>query len=327
MDYNLTPGINLDNRKIYFNIPSGTTISGSKVIIQTDNANNYIGENTTGGYYHYVEDGDEVVTYFYDSNTNLSNVVLPDGFGTIIEVDTTATLYEYITRKSHEKMYAHSEDFDKRETLDIDGIKAEVEEQARSYGVPIDSIFGFDGIPTDIPGGYELSNESFGGGLPTGGVCQFAGSTAPSGYLICDGSAISRTEYASLFGVIGTAYGVGDGSTTFNIPNIKSKTPVGLDSNDTDFNTLGNTGGEKTHTLTESEMPVHYHERIRALEGNQYLGKGTGSKTNVVGTTFNTGQYDYTDTTNNNYATGSAGGGLAHNNMQPFIVMNYIIKY
>ena len=76
---------------------------------------------------------------------------------------------------------------------------------------------------------------------PVGSISLFAGTTAPNGWLICDGSAVSRTTYANLFSVIGTTYGSGNGSTTFNIPNLKGKVPVGLDSSDTSFDTIGET--------------------------------------------------------------------------------------
>ena len=95
---------------------------------------------------------------------------------------------------------------------------------------------------------------------PVGAVMQFAGTASPdSTWLMCDGTAVSRTTYSGLFAVIGTAYGSGDGSTTFNLPNVSGRVPVGLDSGDTDFDALGETGGAKTHTLSSSEIPSHNH--------------------------------------------------------------------
>lgn len=82
--------------------------------------------------------------------------------------------------------------------------------------------------------------------IEIGTIVLFGGTNAPSGWLMCDGSAISRTTYSKLFDAIGTSFGEGDGSTTFNLPNYKGKVPVGLDPNDEDFNTLGKTGGSKT---------------------------------------------------------------------------------
>lgn len=77
---------------------------------------------------------------------------------------------------------------------------------------------------------------------PVGCICQYGGTTDPSGWLICDGRAISRTTFVSLFTVIGTAYGVGDGSTTFNIPDLRGRVAVGLGTNGT-VSTLGNNDG------------------------------------------------------------------------------------
>lgn len=94
---------------------------------------------------------------------------------------------------------------------------------------------------------------------PTGTLIPFAGAVAPSGWLMCEGQALSRTTYVNLYNVIGTKFGAGDGSTTFNVPNLKGKVVVGVDSTDSDFATLGSTGGAKEHTLTVSEMPTHTH--------------------------------------------------------------------
>ena len=100
-------------------------------------------------------------------------------------------------------------------------------------------------------------------GIPgiTGEIKIWTTGTAPTNWLICNGAAISRTTYANLFAVIGTVYGVGDGSTTFNIPNLKGKVVVGFNSAETEFDALGETGGAKTHTLTsaQSGVPAHTH--------------------------------------------------------------------
>lgn len=94
---------------------------------------------------------------------------------------------------------------------------------------------------------------------PTGVIQGYAGSAAPTGWLLCDGSAVSRATYADLFTLIGTTYGVGDGSTTFNLPDLKGRVPVGRNAADGSFDVLGESGGAKTHTLTSAEMPVHRH--------------------------------------------------------------------
>lgn len=88
--------------------------------------------------------------------------------------------------------------------------------------------------------------------VPVGTVISTALSATISGWLLCDGSNVSRTTYAGLFAAIGTTYGSGDGSTTFGIPNLKGRIPVGLDATQTEFDTLGETGGAKAHTHTNS---------------------------------------------------------------------------
>jgi microcystin-dependent protein len=108
--------------------------------------------------------------------------------------------------------------------------------------------------------------------VPAGVIHQYAGAAAPDGYLLCDGSAISRTDYANLFAAIGTTYGVGDGSTTFAIPDFRGRVPAGQDDmggsaasrltsggSGVDGATLGAVGGAETHTMAESEMPSHTH--------------------------------------------------------------------
>lgn len=153
--------------------------------------------------------------------------------------------------------------------------------------------------------------------LPIGAVVSYAGLNAPTGWLICDGRAISRTTYANLFAIIGTQYGAGDGDTTFNIPNLKGKVVVGLDGNDTDFNTIGKTGGEKTHTLTIDEMPSHNHFLYDAAGGSVQFPAYTAKDNGTTGAT-----------TTNGYAslTGISGSSQPHNNLQPYQVQNYIIK-
>lgn len=147
--------------------------------------------------------------------------------------------------------------------------------------------------------------------VPTGAVLPYAAATAPANFLLCDGTEVSRSTYSTLFSIISTTYGVGDGSTTFTLPDLQGVIPVGRDSGQTEFDTLGETGGAKTHTLITAEMPAHTHATDSRLNG------GTGSNANIAGSG---------SATNGTIDTSSTGGGGAHNNLQPYIVLNYIIK-
>ena len=143
--------------------------------------------------------------------------------------------------------------------------------------------------------------------LPIGSMIPYGKATAPTNWLICDGSVVSRTTYAELFAVIGTSYGAGDGSTTFNLPNKKGKVSVGLDTNDTDFNTIGKTGGSK-------ELQAHSHA-LSGSGGNMYY--TSGSSANWV--YFPVSEMTYPPETKTS-GTGNSG------NLQPYEVDNWIIK-
>jgi microcystin-dependent protein len=147
-----------------------------------------------------------------------------------------------------------------------------------------------------------------GGGPPAGAVQHFATATAPAGWLVCDGSAVSRTTYAALFAAIGATFGAGDGAATFNLPNLKGRTIVGRDSGQTEFDALGETGGEKTHVLTIAEMPAHDHTYTKNMD-------------TAIGAA-GSGAWRASTSTN----TGSTGGGTAHNNLQPYMALTVCIK-
>ncbi len=248
----------------------------------------------------------------------------------------------------------------------------------------------------------EINNNT-----PVGVIHEYAGVQAPQGYLFCKGQAVNRNTYADLFHVIGTTYGAGDGSTTFNLPNLCGRIPVGIDDADVEFNALGKQGGSKTHTLTAEQMPAHTHIQnahthgvsatsqsggahthsassnstgahthtlsgtaasagshkhnisynmgsnvasdggafCKAYKTGQWSGAAleAGAHTHTIsGTAASSGAHSHTVTVYSNGAhtheievsmngatatNQNAGGGKAHNNMQPYTVMNYIIKY
>lgn len=151
--------------------------------------------------------------------------------------------------------------------------------------------------------------------LPIGAVIEWDSDTIPENWLLLDGQAVSRTEYSELFALYGTRYGAGDGSTTFNLPNRKTRVSVGKDSTDSDFNTLGKTGGEKAHKLTINEIPNHRHGLYNYNANGSNL---TESSSVMLGQTA-------TGWSGNGFTT-YEGGGAAHNNLQPYFVTNFIVK-
>lgn len=168
--------------------------------------------------------------------------------------------------------------------------------------------------------------------VPPGSVVAYIASSAPGGWLLCDGSAISRTTYSILFGIIGTTYGVGNGTTTFNLPDMRGRVPVGYGTGSgLTARVLAATGGEETHVLTTDEMPSHSHNITDPGHSHSYVNNTNNQDTdNAFGTQTAADDSDLgatTGTSTTGITINNSGGGQAHNNMQPFIVLNYIIKY
>ena len=183
-----------------------------------------------------------------------------------------------------------------------------------------------------------------------GEVTAYAGSSAPAGWLLCYGQAVSRTTYADLYATTGDTYGSGDGSTTFNLPDLRGRVVAGQDdmggvsanrltnqSGGLDGDTLGDTGGSETHTLTEAQLAQHDHGLSAAsvasagvhshiIPGNDSgepgYGAAAGAHPSLTTTTSAAGSHTHTLSGN----TDNAGSGGAHNNVQPTIILNYIIK-
>jgi microcystin-dependent protein len=191
---------------------------------------------------------------------------------------------------------------------------------------------------------------------PPGTLLDFAGSTAPPGFLLTFGQAVSRTTFAQLFAAIGTVWGIGDGSTTFNLPDFRGRIAAGADNmggtpaGNLSGYVVGSVGGLQTELLTVAQMPAHSHTdsghvhtitdpghtHAPSTAGNFMVqlppgGQGTltnGSNPNVEPTTGATAS----STTGISVNSGTAnltntGGGASHPNVQPTAAVNKIIRY
>lgn len=156
--------------------------------------------------------------------------------------------------------------------------------------------------------------------LPVGAIIHFGSDTIPENWLLCDGSAVSRTTYQQLFNTIGTSFGQGDGFTTFNLPDLRERVGVGK-SSDTEFDTLGKTGGSK-------DLQEHYHKSIRwaSPTGRKFVytyQSGSADAFDLADPGIKSVSMD--NSTTSNIVTESEGTGNS-GNLQPYIVTNYIIK-
>jgi microcystin-dependent protein len=217
--------------------------------------------------------------------------------------------------------------------------------------VPINSSNGNVAVPgtlavtsnTTVGGDLAVTGTITQGGgsiFPAGIIWEYGGSSAPTGWLLCDGSAVSRTTYAALFAVLGTAYGSGDGSTTFNVPDKRGKFGIGVDGTYTRGSTGGaasgttSTAGSHNHTgntgsttLSTSQIPSHTHSGTTDSAGNHTHGtSGGGGESGIAPSANygNTNNYILTGGGTNQYntstagahthtfTTGAAGGGTGH---------------
>lgn len=150
--------------------------------------------------------------------------------------------------------------------------------------------------------------------MPPGVIVPFAGTTPPSGWLLCDGSSVSRVQYVALFTVIGTNWGSGQSSNSFSLPDLRGRCPVGAGTGTgLSPRAVGQLGGEEQHTLTIPEMPSHTH----LMDGS--YGRGGGDHRYP--------EFQAEPEWANMDRIKPAGGDQPHNNMQPFAVLNYIIRY
>lgn len=228
---------------------------------------------------------------------NMEDAIIPIKLVNIgVTTPATATIGDMFYNTTDNKIYTATADntWDSGSTPRYDGFYINTSDN---------TLFYYNGSTLIGVGG---SGSGIGGDtLPVGMIMPSASQGSITDWLLCDGSAVSRTEYSELFSAIGVSYGSGDGSTTFNLPNIKGKMIIGYDADDTDFDSLGATGGSKTHILTTYELPkgawisqdpndgVH----ILVDSGNNY---GMNTQSNQMGQPMDI--------------------------MNPYIVLNYYIK-
>lgn len=159
----------------------------------------------------------------------------------------------------------------------------------------------------------------FGGGgtsgasVPVATILPFAGSVAPEGFMLCDGTELLASEYADLFTVIGSTYGAGQAAGSFKLPDLRGRSPIGAGKGDgLTERVVGAAGGAEQHQLTVDEMPSHdhkygsMHQNYYGMNAYTYSGVHPGAQVQ--------------------YSVSPTGGDQPHNNMQPFLVVNYIIK-
>ncbi len=204
-------------------------------------------------------------------------------------------------------------------------------------------------------------NANIGGGVyqagallvPTGTILLYSVSSAPDGYLICNGATVSRSTYSSLFAVVGTTFGSGNGTTTFNLPNMEDRLPYGYKSGAD----IGTFGGSESVTLSTNNIPAHTHTGTTDSNASHthtvtdtghphqyYMGKDDGNSSNSDGqvpagdsNTANYGVSTSTATTGisivangahtHAFTTGSTGSGTSFSVLNPYMRLAYIIKY
>ena len=154
-----------------------------------------------------------------------------------------------------------------------------------------------------------------------GEIKMFAGSFAPRGYALCDGTLLAVSQNDALFSLFGTIYG-GDGRTTFGLPDLRGRSPIHQGTGPGLSNRrIGAKGGAETHTLTTNQLPAHNHEvKASSTLANQFLGTNR-----VLGKSTNSSIYGNTNPGTMDGVLANVGGSQAHANQQPYLCINFIV--
>jgi microcystin-dependent protein len=186
----------------------------------------------------------------------------------------------------------------------------------------------------------EIRDTLLAGLLPVGSLVSYAGATAPEGYLLCDGTSVSRTTYATLFSVLSTTYGAGDGTTTFNLPDLRGRMPIGAGNDGSEGNNTNRVRGDKsgdtrlqthTHAGTTGNGSANHTHQLRVNQNTTMNlanvaggsgGFGLSSAPGSILDVWDNGSAHTHGFTTNTHNQPSGSG----QNMPPFLVTNYIIK-
>jgi len=262
----------------------------------------------------------EIIEDPYELTTNLIKSVDQTGVLYVNSTDVAAndqlTVSDQIVSADIYTNYLYGLDSSSDPVITIDSSDVNVHtDLIVSSDVTANLVKQYD--PADLPNTYIL--------LPPGCILPFASTTVPDGYLLCDGSAVSRTTYSALFTVVSTTYGGGDGSTTFNVPNLVGRFIYGA-------NGVATIGGSTTQTLTTSNMPAHSHTITITDPGHTHAMKTelvtSGTSSTVANNDEGTGGIDGSSATTGISASASTeGSGSSFSIMNPYMTMLYIIKY
>ena len=318
---------------------AGTLTANVTITIPSEEKTYFIRENTTGSFAVQVKtDSGSAITLIQQNNSFISC----DGTS-IYELDSPTSVDTFTANSITTSILAATDV--STTTLTATSIATSVVD-ASSITVTGITVTGNVSASAITVSGNVSATEFYGDGsnltgiggvLPTGTVVPYAGTSEPSGYLFCYGQQISRTTYSDLFSAVGTTYGVGDGSTTFNLPDLRGRVVAGQDdmggssanrltgaSGGVNGDVLGAAGGDEGHQLTAAELAAHTHG-AGSYETSSIPG-GSGEGGDFVFETFNDANQSSSTTLSVSGSSGSVGSDAEHNNVQPTFILNYIIK-
>ena len=302
--------------------PNGTgdvQVDADTLRVGDANADATITTNGTGDLTLNTNSGSDSGTFVIADGANGDITVTPNGTGQFIvsgnfTINGGSIVFEGATANEHETTFA---------------VTDPTADRTITFPDASGTVALSDDISTAVPAGTVF---------PT----ARAHTNLPSGFLLCAGQAVSRSTYATLFNAIGTIYGAGDNSSTFNLPDLRGRVVAGKDDMNAESvtsadrltnvagdglngDTLGATGGSENHQLTLAQLAAHTHSdgsyvastTRRTQTGENSAGVNLGV---VNGDQFSTTTLDVSGT------SGSAGSGAVHNNVQPTIILNYMIK-